>query len=151
MSTYEEVDSYELEHTLAAFIRAFGLHQAEQTPCGVSVSVSEAHTLTELARTNGLTQSELVSFLRLEKSTVSRLVKGLDKRGWLERTAHPADRRAQLLTLTPEGKKKAIQIATARREKFSALTQALPETQRETVLAALSTLVEAIHESEKVS
>ena len=151
MSTHEEVDSYELEHTLAAFIRAFGLHQAEQTPCGISVSVSEAQTLTELARTNGLTQSELVSFLRLEKSTVSRLVKGLDRRGWLERTAHPADGRAHLLTLTPEGKKKATQIATARREKFSALTQALPETQRETVLAALSTLVEAIHESEKVS
>ena len=147
----EAVDAYELEHTLAAFIRAFGLHQAEQTPCGVSISVSEAHALTELGRTNGLTQSELVSFLRLEKSTVSRLVKGLDKRNWITRDAHPTDGRAQLLKLTSEGKKKTAQIAAARRGKFVALTQALPETKRDAVLAALSTLVEAIHESEKVS
>ena len=146
----DEIDAYELEHTLAAFVRAFGLHQAEQTPCGISVSVSEAHTLTELARTNGLTQSELVGFLRLEKSTVSRLIKGLDKRGWIERTTHPADGRAQLLTLTSEGKKKATQIVKARRERFAALTRALPEARRSAVLAALSTLVEAIHESEKV-
>lgn len=147
----EAVDVYELEHTLAAFIRAFGLHQAEQTPCGVSVSVSEAHTLTEIARTGGLTQSELVNFLRLEKSTVSRLVKGLNKRNWITRDAHPTDGRAQLLKLTSEGEKKAAQIAAARREKFAALTQALPETKRDAVLAALSTLVEAIYASEQVS
>ena len=147
----EAVDAYELEHTLATFVRAFGLHQAEQTPCGVSVSVSEAHALTELGRTNGLTQSELVSFLRLEKSTVSRLVKGLAAKNWLRRDAHPADGRAHLLVLTSEGEKKTTQIAAARREKFAALTQLLPETKRDAVLAALSTLVEAIHESEQVS
>ena len=146
----EAVDAYELEHTLAVFIRAFGLHQAEQTPCGVSISVSEAHALTELGRTNGLTQSELVSFLRLEKSTVSRLVKGLVDKHWLKRDAHPADGRAHLLVLTSEGEKKTAQIAAARRAKFEALTQALPKSKRDSVLAALSTLVEAIYESEKV-
>lgn len=142
-----EVTAEELEHTLAAFIRAFGLHQGEQTPCGVNVSVSEAHALTELARTDGLTQGELVVFLKLEKSTVSRLVTGLGERGWLEREVHPSDGRAYLLKLTTEGKQKALQIAKARRAKFEALTRSLPETKRAAVLSALSTLVEALHEA----
>ena len=149
MSQNTSVDAYELEHTLAAFVRAFGLHQGEQTPCGVNVSVSEAHALTELARTGGLSQGELVSFLKLEKSSVSRLVQNLDKRGWLERKPHPTDGRAQLLTLTPEGHEKAAQVAKARRAKFDALTQALPDSKREAVLSALSTLVEALNETEK--
>ncbi len=140
-------DVCELEYTLAAFIRAFGLHRSEQTPCGVNVGVSEAHTLTELARTGGLTQSELVIFLNLEKSTVSRLLNGLEKRAWLERRPHAADRRAHLLILTSEGNKKAEQIAKARRARFEALTRALPETERGAVIAALSTLVEAAHET----
>lgn len=143
-------EAYELEHTLAAFVRAFGLHQSEQTPCGVNVSVSEAHTLAELARTGGLTQGELVTFLKLEKSTVSRLVQSLDERGWLNKEAHPTDGRARLLTLTPEGSKKAAHIAKARRAKFEALTSALPKPKREAVLTALATLTEAVHEAEKV-
>lgn len=145
-----DLNAYELEHTLAAFIRTFGLHRGEQTPCGVNISVSEAHALTELARTSGLTQSELVTFLRLEKSTVSRLVKGLDKQGWLNKVAHPNDGRAQLLTLTTEGAQKAADIARARKAKFEALTRALPKSKRKAVLAALATLTEAVYESEKV-
>ena len=144
-----EVTAYELEHTLAAFVRAFGLHQGDQTPCGVSISVSEAHTLAELARGGGLTQSDLVTFLRLEKSTVSRLVTGLGNRGWLLRETHPTDGRAHLLKLTAEGEKKAAQVVKARQEKFAALTRSLPETKRAAVLSALSTLVEALHESDK--
>ncbi len=149
MSRTVDHTAYELEHTLAAFIRAFGLHQSEQTPCGVHVSVSEAHTLTELARTGGLTQSDLVTFLRLEKSTVSRLITGLSQRGWLTREAHPSDGRAYLLKLTREGEKKASNIAKARKAKFEALTRSLPETKRGAVLGALSTLVEALDESDQ--
>lgn len=144
------IDTYELEHTLAAFVRAFGLHQGEHTPCGVNVSVSEAQTLIELARTGGLRQGELVTFLKLEKSTVSRLVQNLAKRGWLSRESHPSDGRAQLLTLTTEGAQQATQVARARRAKFDTLTQALPESQRTAVLSALSTLTEAINEAEQI-
>ena len=137
-----------LENSLAAFVRAFGLHQGERTPCGVDLSVSEAHALTELRRTGGLSQSELVSFLNLEKSSVSRLVLGLEKRGWLSKSAHPTDRRARLLTLTKSGEQKAAQVAEARSAKFATLTNALPENRRAAVLAALNTLTEALRETE---
>jgi len=146
----EDQDIYELEHTLAAFVRAFGLHQTEQTPCGITISVSEVHTLIELARTKGLSQSELTGFLKLEKSTVSRLIQNLDKKGWLARKPHPTDGRAHLLILTSEGEKKAAQVAKARRAKFKSLTQSLPKTKQEAVLSALVTLTEALNETQKV-
>ncbi len=150
MPIKDKTTSYELEHTLAAFVRAFGLHQSDQTPCGITITVSEAHTLTELARTKGLSQTELTSFLKLEKSTVSRLILNLSKKNWLERKPHPTDKRANLLMLTLEGEKKAAQVAKARRAKFDAITNSLPHSKREAVLSALSTLTEVLNETENV-
>jgi DNA-binding MarR family transcriptional regulator len=116
-----------LEEGLMAFVRAFGLHQPDRTPCGQPVSVSEAYALAELSREGGLTSSDLVERLRLEKSTVSRLVAQLAGRGWLERRPHPKDGRAVALDITPEGGRVAAQIALARRKKFEGIVNALPE------------------------
>ncbi|MEO0332092.1 MAG: helix-turn-helix domain-containing protein [Bacteroidota bacterium] len=70
---------------LIAFIRSFGLHHPERTPCGQSVPVVEAHALMELTQAKALSQTELSQQLSLEKSTVSRLVRSLDRRGWIKR------------------------------------------------------------------
>lgn len=93
----------ELQEAVARFVRAFGLHQPDQTPCGQPVPVSEAHALGELARDGALRQSELAHRLRLEKSTTSRLVTQLINRGWADRTPAPDDGRGVLVQLTPHG------------------------------------------------
>jgi DNA-binding MarR family transcriptional regulator len=139
----------ELQERMMAFVRAFGLHQPEQTPCGQPVSVSEAHALSELNRDQPLTQQELGSRLRLEKSTVSRLVGILKGRGWIERTANPDDGRSLQLNLTKTGSRMANQIAKAREQTFSRLLESIPKAQRPNVLAALKTLTEALHEAQQ--
>jgi DNA-binding MarR family transcriptional regulator len=136
-----------LEEGLMAFVRAFGLHQPDRTPCGQPVSVSEAYALAELSREGGLTSSDLVTRLRLEKSTVSRLVAQLVGRDWLERQPHPKDGRAFALHLTSEGSRVAAQIALARRKKFEGIVNALPEAERPSVLQALSSLMTAVDRS----
>lgn len=140
-----------LEEGLIAFVRAFGLHQPDRTPCGQPVSVSEAYALAELSREGGLTSSDLVERLRLEKSTVSRLVAQLAGRGWLERRPHPKDGRALALHLTPEGVRVAAQIALARRKKFAGIVEALPEAERPSVIQALSSLMTAADRSTPVA
>lgn len=40
-----------------------------------------------------MTQSQLGEQLQLDKSSVSRSIKGLEKRGWIERTKDPKDSR----------------------------------------------------------
>jgi DNA-binding MarR family transcriptional regulator len=139
-----ETDAQVLQDRLVRFIRAFGLHQPEHTPCGQPIPVSEAHALAELTRDAPLGQAELGRRLRLEKSTVSRLVGQLIGRGWLERRPDPGDGRATLLVLTPAGQQAANQLAAARAAKFARLLEAIPATERETVLHSLDILMEAL-------
>ncbi len=140
-----EVD---LQERMIALIRAFGLHKPEETPCGRPVSVAEAHSLMELSRVETLVQKELASRLRLEKSTVSRLVGMLEGRGWVERSRSQQDGRAVELRLTEAGRRTAEDIAEARREKFARVLEAIPEEERESVLESMRLLEEAMRESE---
>ena len=138
-------DASELQDRLVSFIRAFGLHQPETTPCGQPIPVSEAHALSEVARHTPLGQLELCRRLRLEKSTVSRLVGQLVGRGWVERRIDPGDARAILLVLTPAGGAAAATLAAARRVKFEQLLGAIPDHSRVEVLRSLDVRTEALH------
>jgi DNA-binding MarR family transcriptional regulator len=144
MSEASDADVAALQDRLAGFIRAFGLHQPEQTPCGQPIPVSEAHALIELARDAPFSQAELGRRLRLEKSTISRLVDQLAGRGWVARGRDLRDGRAASLRLTPAGQQTAADLAAARRQKFAHLLAAIPESERDTVLHALTTITEAL-------
>lgn len=129
----------ELEERVMAFVRAFGLHRSERTPCGEPISVSQAHALTELAA-HPLTQAELARRLRLDRSVVSRLADVLIERGWLLRERHPHDQRAVQLVLTSAGRQAAAGLAGARRARMATLLDAVPPEERESVLHALDVL-----------
>jgi DNA-binding MarR family transcriptional regulator len=133
-----------LEAQVVAFVRAFGLHRPDETPCGRPVSVSEAHALRELAREAPLAQSELGAKLGLEKSTVSRLVGQLEDRGWVTRAPNPGDGRSVVVRLTAVGRRADRQIAAARRAKFERVLERIPEGERSSVHRALDVLVEAL-------
>ena len=49
-----------------------------------------------------MTQGQLGERLCLEKSSVSRLTDGLERRGWIVRTKEPKDNRRKLVTPTPK-------------------------------------------------
>jgi DNA-binding MarR family transcriptional regulator len=143
------VDPAELQRRLVAFVRAFGLHKGDETPCGVPIPVSEAHALSALAEAgpDGVSQSELGGRLALTKSTVSRLVDQLVDRGWAERRAGRPDGRVRTIVLTPAGDEVAGQVASARADRLARLLDRIPPAERPGVLAALQTLVEAADEA----
>ena len=68
-----------------------------------AVSGSEARALLELVGARGIAQGELGALLGLEKSTVSRLAAGLERKGWIKRGRDEANQRYMRLYLTPEG------------------------------------------------
>src|ERR671930_479852 len=131
-----------LQGRITAFVRAFGLHQPDRTPCGKPVPASEAHAVGELDRDGPMTQTTLAGRLRLEKSTVSRLVSQLIGRGWVRRTERDGDARLVWLELTPEGNRAAGELAVARAARFAELLRNIPAEQRPAVIDALTTLVE---------
>jgi DNA-binding MarR family transcriptional regulator len=146
MSDPADPEALALQAKIAAFVRAFGLHQPDQTPCGQPIPVSEAHALAELHQDGCLPQHELGARLQLEKSTVSRLVSQLEQRGWLVRTKRDGDARVTWLELTDAGRDAATQLATARAAKFANLLASIPPDQRQAALDGITILVEALRE-----
>ena len=145
MTRGETVDAraLQLQDTMIKLVRAFDLHQPERTPCGEPVPVSEAHALMELSRRQALAQHELGARLRLQRSTVSRLVRQLESRGWVSRDRHASDGRVAVLSLTASGQAGVDQLSAARSAKFARVLEAIPESDRTLVQAGLSLLVDA--------
>lgn len=135
-----------LQVRLMALVRALGLLDADHTPCGQPLSPSAAHALAELSGGTPLTQTELGSRLRLEKSTISRLVGQLEERGWIERRRAEHDGRLVLLALTDRGSTMAARVAAAREVFFARLCDRIPPDRRDEMADAVALLVEALHE-----
>jgi DNA-binding MarR family transcriptional regulator len=137
----------EFQATMVALIRTLGLHQPDRTPCGQPVSVAEAHALLELGREPGLSQNGLAARLRLEKSSVSRIVTALEKRGWVARKRKPQDTRIVQVHLTDDGRDAAATLAASRQAKFECIFAAIPMEERDVVLTSLETLLQVIREA----
>jgi DNA-binding MarR family transcriptional regulator len=132
---------------MVALIRTLGLHQPDRTPCGQPVAVAEAHALLELDREPGLSQNGLAARLRLEKSSVSRIVTTLEKRGWVARKRKLEDTRIVQVHLTDSGRDAAANLAASRQAKFERIFSAIPAAERDAVLASLDTLLQVIRET----
>ena len=139
-------DVAELCDALFGFIRAFGLHRTDETPCGVPMSVSEAQAMTLLLE-GPATPSQLADRLALARSTVSRLLERLDTEGWIRRRPDPADGRSTQVVLTARGHRTADRVLAARHARLSGLMAKIDEPDRADIVRALRLLAEAAHVS----
>ncbi|MGB1249100.1 MAG: MarR family winged helix-turn-helix transcriptional regulator [Candidatus Promineifilaceae bacterium] len=140
-------EQQQFQATMVALVRAFGWHRPMSTPCGKPVPIAEAHALMELEKQRVLTQHELTIRLNLSKSTVSRLVGNIVKRGWVERSRNATDGRVSDLRLTDAGHKAAAEMEQAREQKIAGVLGAISAENRPQLIKNLNLLLEAIHES----
>lgn len=98
-----ERDAAELYDALSQLTRVYAFRDRDRICC-FDVSVSQCFALEVVVRDDGLTLNELAAELYLDKSTASRLVDGLERKGYVARTPHPRDRRAVRLEATGEGR-----------------------------------------------
>jgi|SRR5947209_2249812 len=68
------------------------------------LTLSQRDVLLALWNDGPLDQGELRARLGLEQSSVSRLVDGLVRRGWVRLDAAPTDRRVRIASLTSDGR-----------------------------------------------
>jgi DNA-binding MarR family transcriptional regulator len=132
---------------VVSFVRGFGLHRPERTPCGFNAGVAEAHALAELSG-GSLRQSELVLRLGLTKGTVSRLVDNLVDRDWALRHAAEHDGRGVTVMLTPAGDAAATRLRKARTQRMQVLLDAVPARRRREAIELLELLGEAARVSD---
>lgn len=108
------------------------------------VSVSEARALVELLAARGIAQGELASLLGLEKSTVSRLAAGLERKGWLRRGRDEENQRFMRLYLTPEGRAVAGRVWRGWQSRQERILAALSKEERAGLAAGLRGLVRGL-------
>ncbi len=109
-----------------------------------SVSGSEARALIELMSARGIAQGELAGLLGLEKSTVSRLAAGLERKGWVRRGRDELNQRYVRLYLTPEGAVIAARVLGAWHSRQARILAALSDDERAGLSAGLRGLVRGL-------
>ena len=91
----------------------------ERTLAGTDLSPSAVHTIVELGESGSLASKELADRLNLEKSTISRLVQALEKRGEITSERLETDGRSFRITLTEQGRKTLAVLAAYGENKVS--------------------------------
>lgn len=98
-----ERDAAELHEALTALVRLYQFRDRNGICCE-DVSVTQCYTLNAIVRLGSPTLSELAGEMYLDKSTTSRVVDSLVRKGHAVRVEDSADRRAVRIESTPEGR-----------------------------------------------
>jgi len=109
-----------------------------------AVSASEARALIQLISARGIAQGELAGLLGLDKSTVSRLAAGLERKGWVRRGRDEDNQRYVRLYLTPQGGEVAARVWHAWQSRQARILAALSADERAGLAAGLGGLVRGL-------
>jgi DNA-binding MarR family transcriptional regulator len=139
------VDAERLHQLVMDLIRVAGLLQ-DGTFAGERISMSQAFALHELDTDVPLSQQELAERLHLEKSTVSRLVAEMERKGLLVRERDPRNRRLYRLQVTDAGRALHSRIASELHEHFVRTVSMITAAERDALLTGLPALIRAMHE-----
>lgn len=104
-----EADARELRGALSELIRVYSFRDRDRICC-YDVSVTQCNALEAVAQHEPLTLNELAAALYLDKSTTSRVVDALAKKGYAVRAENPESRRSILVESTSEGRELLARI-----------------------------------------
>ncbi len=131
---------------LVAVARLFGLSERDAVCCG-TVTVPQCIALQALLPGDQLV-SGLAGHSGVSNSAMTRLVDGLEKRGWVVRTRSQRDRRKVTVGLTPTGRSEAERLRRATAACGDALLQAIPPEKRDQVQESLTLVRKALERAQ---
>lgn len=97
-------DAAELYDALSALVRVYQFRDRDRICCH-DVSVTQCYALEALLKVGPCTLNALAAELYLDKSTASRVVAVLERKGYVSRNPNPDDARATRLDVTPAGRR----------------------------------------------
>jgi DNA-binding MarR family transcriptional regulator len=126
---------------LAEFVRAYLVGERGQICCH-DISLTQCYALEVLVRRGPSTLNALAAELKLDKSTASRVVAALQRKGYVARATHPGDGRAVLLDATSPGRRLHDRIRTDRIAERMELLAGSPAEVREGIIDIMRRLAE---------
>jgi len=128
-------------------VREWGLLSS---PWGLSdCSPTECHTLVEIRRAGRPTAVELTARLGLEKSTVSRVVARLEKRGLIVAGRRADDRRHKPLSLTAAGRRQLEKIDGESNGQVGAALAVVTPAERATIISGMELYARALRRARR--
>lgn len=103
-------------------------------------SLAEARLLYELAHRDGPTAAELGRELALDAGYLSRLLRGLERKGLVRRARSESDARRSHLALTARGQRAFAALDARSNDDIAALLAELPDTEQRSLVRALETV-----------
>ena len=128
-----------LSNTLAARFQA----------ADIDMTAEQWGAILVLLNGDATTQGQLGERLCLEKSSVSRLLDGLERRGWVVRTRDPKDSRQKCVTPTPKVMETAEHCAVIARDVLEEAQRGMTEDEQLVCRSFLSRITENLNEMRK--
>ncbi|MDH3266224.1 MAG: MarR family transcriptional regulator [Gammaproteobacteria bacterium] len=129
---------------VVAFCRMFAMLERDQVCCG-TVTVAQCVVLQTLLD-GTWDASALASQARVTKGAMTRLLDGLESRGFVERHQDPDDGRRWLIELTTTGTKEASRLAGMTENAVALIMSRLPKDKRKPAATMIADLRKAAEE-----
>jgi DNA-binding MarR family transcriptional regulator len=140
-STLEE-DAAALQAAVADLVRVYQFRDRDRICCH-DVSVTQCYALETLVNHGPMRLSALADRLFLDKSTTSRVVNTLVRKGYVEQRADPTDGRATKLSATKQGQRLCARITADLVDQQKQLVQDLDPAVRAGVVQVIRRLAQA--------
>lgn len=127
---------------LLELFRELGLFERDAICCG-TVTVQQCFAL-QILLEGPCDNSALAERTGVAASSTTRLVDGMKRHGWVERTQDPDDRRHILIALTPAGRKQAKRLRDLTENRVGALLEAIPARKRAQVVESVELIRDAL-------
>ncbi|MTI09190.1 helix-turn-helix domain-containing GNAT family N-acetyltransferase [Curvivirga aplysinae] len=135
----------EIRSQSRALVRELGFMR--RTLAGTTLSPSATHSIIEIGLSENLTAKDLSNILKLDKSSVSRLIQKLFTQGYVIEKRAKHDGRKKELTLTDEGQKIYNQICEFGRNQVSNAINQLPKEDIQKIIDGLNIYASALSSS----
>ncbi|MDH3304595.1 MAG: MarR family transcriptional regulator [Gammaproteobacteria bacterium] len=129
---------------IVAFCRMFAMVERDQVCCG-TVTVAQCVVLQTLLE-GSWDASTLASHARVTKGAMTRLLDGLESRGFVERHQDADDGRRWLIELTAAGTKEARRLSSMTGDAVALIMSRMPKDMRKPAVAMISELRRAAEE-----
>lgn len=108
---------------------------------GSEYSVTEARIFFEIYKNEGCNAAHIAKQMNIDKSYLSRIIKGHEKNGYIRREKVAGDGRAYLLYLTGSGKERAEELIRKSNEEISLIVDGLSIQDCRQLIEAIDTII----------